>query len=218
MNNYFYKQYLSAGSSYVEMHLANPFDELRNKYALCDKCPLSNKDYPPCLGRGEENADLLIIGPGPSEYEHKFRLIFSNKFNKRIFNIVSCIETLLDRKIKVYMTNVICCPLTGDNDLMGCSERCKERLSTEVHITNPKVILILGKDTANVLLPDSREWTDFGEQRGEEKLLFFNNTAYPVVATYSLKELYYMEDKIKPLIGNDLKKVMKILNDQRKVV
>jgi len=114
------------------------------------------------FGDGNPNADLVIVGEAPGANEDKEGIPFVGRAGKLLTDILSAIH--MDRSI-VYIANILKHrPPENRNPLEEERQRSLPLLHKQLELIQPKMVLCLGKVSANTLLDNS---TALGELRGE---------------------------------------------------
>ncbi len=137
-------------------------DELYDLIHTCKKCALGETRNKFVFGSGNQNADVLLIGEAPGDNEDKEGLPFVGRAGKLLTDILKAINFSRD---EVYIANVLKCrPPNNRNPLPQEEEQCLPHLYKQIELINPKLILCLGKVSANSLLKNKLALT---QMRGE---------------------------------------------------
>lgn len=114
------------------------------------------------FGDGNPNADLVIVGEAPGANEDKEGIPFVGRAGKLLTDILSAIH--MDRSV-VYIANILKHrPPENRNPSEEERQRSLPLLHKQLELIQPKMVLCLGKVSANTLLNNS---TALGELRGE---------------------------------------------------
>lgn len=167
---------------YMEVNLfqedftkAETLDELYEKIKDCKKCPLGETRTKLVFGKGNPDADVLLIGEAPGADEDKQGEPFVGRAGKLLTDILNAINFTRD---EVYIANILKSrPPSNRNPEPGEVEACKPYLLKQIELIKPKLILCLGKVAANNLLNNK---LSLAEMRG--KIYEFNNIK--TMATY----------------------------------
>ena len=117
----------------------------------CMKCELGTSRKKIVFGSGDKNADLLIIGEAPNEYDDEKGKPFVGKTGKLLDKILKAIG--LSRTDNVYLTNVLKCRTPNNRDpLLSEVINCNSYLLKQIEIIKPKIIVALGKVAGKSLL------------------------------------------------------------------
>jgi uracil-DNA glycosylase family 4 len=114
------------------------------RFADCARCPL-NKNRP-VAGRGNPNADLVLLGEAPGYWEQERRIPISGPGGELLDQTV---EVAGLPPSEVWKTNAVLCRSKnahGDDvePPMAAIMACRPRLLAELQAVNPKVITALG--------------------------------------------------------------------------
>ena len=103
------------------------------------------------FGSGDPNADLLIIGEFPSDYEIENSKPFLGKPGKLLDKILKAIG--YSRSAKVYLTHLIKYKIDGSRyPLSSEINKYIPLLKKQIEIIEPKIIVGLGKVVGNALI------------------------------------------------------------------
>ena len=142
----------------------------------CTKCELGTSRKKIVFGSGDKNADLLIVGEAPNEYEDEKGRPFVGKAGKLLDKILKAIG--LSRKDNVYLTNVLKCKTPRNRDpLLSEINNCHSYLLKQIEIIQPKIIVALGKVAGKSLLNKDLSLKEFRSQ-------FYEFNSIPLKVTY----------------------------------
>ena len=158
---------------YYEIDKCNTLDELE---ALCRKADVLRTDLEGTrlvFGVGNPNADLMLIGEAPGAEEDKQGEPFVGKAGQLLNKILNAINFERD---DVYIANILKHrPPNNRNPNPEERERSLPFLLRQIDLINPKLILALGKVSAQTLLDKndslSKMRGQFHEFRGKYELL-----------------------------------------------
>lgn len=121
------------------LNLSSLYDEVKH----CNKCSLSCHRKNVVFSRGNEKANLLIIGEAPGEKEDISGLPFMGRSGNLLNKLL--IEQSVDIENDVYICNIIKCRPPGNRKpkLLEINS-CMEYLSKQISLVKPKCILTLG--------------------------------------------------------------------------
>jgi DNA polymerase len=119
------------------------FEELKNKYNSCSKCPWLCKSRTKIVfGDGNPNSKILLIGEAPGASEDKEGIPFCGMSGQVLAQLLNSIG--LSRN-DIFITNtVLCRPKDNRNPSKEEMENCSERLNELIAIMQPKVIVTIG--------------------------------------------------------------------------
>ena len=137
--------------------LADRADEwatLREAVASCQRCELHASCVQTVCGTGDEQAEWLLVGDWSSEEDDVEGAPFMGATGKLLDNILHAIG--LNRKEKVYLTNVLKCRPPEAHHSMGSEiQHCLPYLHQQIELIRPRKILALGHTAAHALLGGS---------------------------------------------------------------
>ena len=147
----------------------------------CMKCELGASRKKIVFGSGDKNADLLIVGEAPNEYEDEKGRPFVGKAGKLLDKILNAIG--LSRTENVYLTNVLKCKTPSNRDpLLSEINNCNSYLLKQIEIIKPKIIVALGKVAGKSLLNKDLSLKELRSQ-------FYEFNSIPLKVTYHPQSL-----------------------------
>jgi len=171
--------------------------QLRNDWSDCRKCGLCTTRKNVVFGSGGAEADILIVGEAPGEEEDIAGLPFVGKAGKTMQRFLDIAQ--LDRKVDIFMTNVIGCrpTMSVDNEFTKESkienrnpskiekDACRERLNQIIYTLDPLVIVAMGRIAFQTLTGKNSVLKDC---RGDMHTMLFKgihmDIRYPVLPVY----------------------------------
>ncbi|MBN2012740.1 uracil-DNA glycosylase [candidate division KSB1 bacterium] len=115
----------------------------------CTKCSLHSRRQHVVFGKGNPNADVMIIGEGPGVDEDKQGEPFVGAAGQLLTKILAAIELKRD---EVYITNIVKChPPNNRDPLPEEQAACRPFLEQQIKLIRPKFILALGRVAGQVL-------------------------------------------------------------------
>ena len=142
----------------------------------CMKCELGTSRKKIVFGSGDKNADLVIVGEAPNDYEDEKGRPFVGKAGILLDKILKAIG--LSRTDNVYLTNILKCKTPNNRDpLLSEVNNCNSYLLKQIEIIKPKIIVALGKVAGKSLLNEELSLKEL-----RSKLYEFN--AIPLKVTY----------------------------------
>jgi DNA polymerase len=146
------------------------------------------------FGSGDPNADLLIIGEFPSDYEIENSKPFLGKPGKLLDKILKAIG--YSRSAKVYLTHLIKYKIDGSRYPLNSEiNKYIPLLKKQIEIIEPKIIVGLGKVVGKALINKN-----LSIDLMREKVHSFSS--YPLKITYSPSTLL-REQSLKKLAWED---------------
>jgi uracil-DNA glycosylase family 4 len=139
----------------------------------CSACPAGGHGV---FGTGDSHAEWLIVGEPPDENEEAAGEPFVGDAGKLLDNMLKALG--LDRRSKVFLTNVIKCRRPGSrNPAADELAHCEAVLRRQVQLLQPRVILAMGRFAMQALLGT-------GEPIGKLRGRAHQYLGVPVVVTY----------------------------------
>lgn len=131
---------------------------------------------PTMFGSGDLQPDWLVVGEAPDEHEERAGEPFAGPPGQLLDNMLKALK--LDRRRRVYLTNIVKCRLPGDRNPepqeLADSEPILRR---QVQLLQPRIILVMGRFAVPLLLGTSEP---IGRLRGRAHQYL----GVPVIATY----------------------------------
>lgn len=155
----------------------NSLEELRALCAKADELKTDLEDTKLVFGSGDPNADLLIVGEAPGAEEDKQGKPFVGRGGQLLTKILEAAD--FDRE-EIYIANILKHRPPGNrNPLPEERKRSLPYLLRQIELVNPKIILSLGKVSAETLLGKNASLTSM---RGK---------FHPFMAKYELMATYH---------------------------
>ena len=146
------------------------------------------------FGSGDPNADLLIVGESPSDYEVEYNKPFLGNSGKLLEKILKAIG--YSRSAKVYLTYLIKYKIDGSRYPLNSEiNKFIPLLKKQIEIIEPKIIVGLGKVVGKALINKN-----LSMDLMREKVHSFSS--YPLKITYSPNTLL-REQSLKKLAWED---------------
>ncbi len=156
---------LSAKNSYT---LYKILDELYEVTHTCKVCPLGELRTNYVFGEGNPNAKVVVVGEAPGAEEDAQGRPFVGRSGKLLDKILSAIKFTRD---DVFICNIVKCRPPGNREPQKDEiEACSPILMRQIQIIKPRIILLLGRVAANVLLDNKQSMS---AMRG--KIIRWNN-------------------------------------------
>ena len=144
---------LAPGEPVVAAAAAEPADALARQAAAaatCTRCRLAEGRRSVVFGMGAPDADLMFIGEGPGAQEDRQGLPFVGPAGELLTRIIQAIDL---RREEVYIANVVKCRPPGNRDPQPDEvAACRGWLHDQIDTVEPRVIVMLGRVAAQVLL------------------------------------------------------------------
>lgn len=141
----------------------NTWDELERECTACIRCALGITRTNPVFGVGKNDAEVLFIGEGPGEREDLLGEPFVGRGGQLLDKYLWHIG--LDRKANIYIANMVKCrPPKNRDPLPEEQTACMEWLEAQIRLMKPKIIVCLGRISAQRMIsPDFRVTKQHGE-------------------------------------------------------
>jgi uracil-DNA glycosylase family 4 len=152
------------------------WDALAQTVAECRACTLCNGRRNTVFGVGDRQADWLIVGEAPGENDDLQGEPFMGQAGLLLDNMLRALG--LNRKQKVYITNVLKCRPPGNrNPEPQEVAQCEPFLRRQVELLQPRVILAMGRFAVQAMLQSNEP---IGKLRGQ----VHRYNGVPLVVTY----------------------------------
>jgi len=163
----------------------------------CTKCPLEKTRTHFVFGMGNPHAEIMFIGEAPGQDEDLQGLPFVGRAGKLLDKMLFALKL---KREDVYIANVLKCrPPKNRDPLPAEVEQCEPYLKKQIDFIKPKVIVALGRISAQVLL---KSINSLSLLRSEDHL--YENI--PFIVTYHPAALL-RNPKWKANAWQDLKKI-----------
>lgn len=134
------------------------YDRLHN----CHECPLGNTRNKFVFGKGDFNADIMVIGEGPGADEDEQGEPFVGRAGQLLTKILEAIQ--LSRE-QVFIANIVKCrPPNNRAPFTEEVEKCERYLHKQIELIKPEFILALGLTAADTLLKRKNRMADIRGQ------------------------------------------------------
>ena len=138
------------------------FDELRENCLNCRECGLCETRHNVVVGVGNPKASVMFIGEGPGENEDLQGEPFVGRGGKLLDKMLTAVD--LARKKNIYIANILKCrPPHNRDPKPEEQEQCIRWLRNQVTLIKPKIIVCLGRISAQKLIkPDLKITKEHG--------------------------------------------------------
>ena len=182
--------------------------ELSKECIECVSCSLSKTRTNVVVGKGNEKANLVIIGEGPGEQEDKSGLPFVGRAGKMLDTALAAVN--IDPLEDCYITNIVKCrPPNNRKPSAVESEACMPWLNEQINLLKPKIIILAGSTAVQSFLGIDEPISKIRGQWIEKDNIKYMPIFHP---SYLLRNPSKNKGKPKWLTWQDLKKVKKELN------
>jgi|TARA_B100001996_G_scaffold124314_1_gene94134 DNA polymerase len=182
--------------------------KLNSECVECTSCNLSKTRKNVVVGKGNESAQVVIIGEGPGEQEDITGLPFVGRAGKMLDTALSSVD--IDPLEDCYITNIVKCrPPNNRKPSAAESEACMPWLNEQVNLLKPKIIILAGSTAVQSFLGINEPISKIRGQWIEKDNIKYMPIFHP---SYLLRNPSKNKGKPKWLTWQDLKKVKKELN------
>lgn len=155
------------------------WDALESECRSCQKCSLSSTRTNVVFGTGNPNAEILFIGEGPGEQEDLKGEPFVGRAGKLLDDMLAIID--LDRS-NIYIANMVKCrPPQNRDPLNAEQEACIGYLRNQVALIRPKIIVCLGRISAQKIIGGdfkiTRDHGQWFERSGVQMMALYHPAA-----------------------------------------
>lgn len=155
-------------ASYIKMKPSNldGWNDLKDKWTSCNRCPLCKERHKVCLFRGQLPCDVLFIGEAPGESEDIVGYPFVGPAGQLLDKLVEAAHREVAHEshlkgLRFGYTNILCCipkrpdPVVGFHGVRSPSKgeaaACRPRLVDLYSMCAPQLIVTLGKVPTKML-------------------------------------------------------------------
>ena len=182
--------------------------ELSKECIECVSCSLSKTRTNVVVGKGNEKANLVIIGEGPGEQEDKSGLPFVGRAGKMLDTALAAVN--IDPLEDCYITNIVKCrPPNNRKPTASESDACMPWLNKQIELLSPKIIVLAGSTAAESFLGVKEPISKIRGKWIEKDNIKYMPIFHP---SYLLRNPSKEKGKPKWLTWQDLKKIKKELN------
>jgi uracil-DNA glycosylase family 4 len=182
--------------------------KLNSECVECTSCNLSKTRKNVVVGKGNESAQVVIIGEGPGEQEDITGLPFVGRAGKMLDTALSSVD--IDPLEDCYITNIVKCrPPNNRKPSAVESEACMPWLNEQINLLKPKIIILAGSTAVQSFLGIDEPISKIRGQWIEKDNIKYMPIFHP---SYLLRNPSKNKGKPKWLTWQDLKKVKKELN------
>ena len=182
--------------------------KLNSECVECTSCNLSETRKNVVVGKGNESAQVVIIGEGPGEQEDITGLPFVGRAGKMLDTALSSVD--IDPLEDCYITNIVKCrPPNNRKPSAVESEAFMPWLNEQINLLKPKIIILAGSTAVQSFLGIDEPISKIRGQWIEKDNIKYMPIFHP---SYILRNPSKNKGKPKWLTWQDLKKVKKELN------
>lgn len=179
------------------------WDDLRQACLGCRQCELCKTRTNLVFGVGNEKAEVMFVGEGPGANEDLQGEPFVGRSGQLLDKYLAAID--LDRKKNIYIGNMVKCrPPQNRDPKPEEQDICINWLREQVRLMRPKIIVCLGRISAQRLIsPDFKVTKQHGEFIEKGGILFMG-TFHPAALLRNpnqkpdaLEDFLKLKEKIK---------------------
>ena len=150
---------------------------IEREVSACRKCELHQSRTNTVFGCGSPDADWLLVGEAPGQHEDQQGQPFVGRAGKLLDMMIAALGM---KREQVFIANVLKCRPPGNRDPLPREiEQCEPYLHRQLALIRPKVIVALGRISAQALL---KTGAPLGKLRG--RVHRYGADDIPLVATY----------------------------------
>ena len=184
------------------------WDQLLQGIEACHNCALGDHCTRKVPGKGNREAELMIIGEAPGAQEDRQGLPFVGRAGQLLDRMLKAIDLSTEQ---VYITNILKCRPPNNRDPSPEEvTACQPFLQAQIRLLKPRVILSVGRISAQNLL---QQHTALGQLRQQVHRL--PGTDIPLIVTYHPAYLL-RNPRDKGKAWDDLVKIIEIYNNPDK--
>lgn len=142
----------SKSAEYIQRnHIeTDSWPELQNEVVNCQKCDLCHTRIQTVFGSGNTAADWMLIGEAPGQDEEQEGKPFAGQAGLLLTEMIRAIGM---QREDVYIANILKCRPTNDRDpKIEEIDNCQDYLQRQIKLVQPKIILAVGRVSAQRLL------------------------------------------------------------------
>ena len=160
------------------MHMYETWESLETACFSCHNCPLGETRTKLVFGVGSRRAGVLLIGEGPGENEDLQGEPFVGRGGKLLDQYLAVVD--LERGKNIYIANMVKCrPPKNRDPLPAEQEACLPWLREQVRLLRPKIIVCLGRISAQRLIDKNFRVTKQHGQFMEKNGVWMMGTYHP---------------------------------------
>ena len=153
-------------------------DELEIKCKNCTKCDLCEGRTNLVFGIGKKDADIMLIGEGPGENEDLQGQPFVGRSGQLLDKFLASVD--LSRDKNVYIANMVKCrPPKNRDPKPEEQDMCINWLREQFKIINPKIVVCVGRISAQKLIDKNFKVTQQHGQFIDKNGTLFMGTYHP---------------------------------------
>lgn len=152
-------------------------DVLRDQVAECTACELANSRSHTVFGEGADQADWLFVGEAPGQQEDRKGKPFVGRAGGLLTQMIRALDKSREQ---VYIANTLKCRPPNNRDPFPAElKACEPFLLKQIQLLQPRVIVALGRISAQTLLNTDQP---LGKLRGQ--VYQYGPDNIPLIVTY----------------------------------
>jgi uracil-DNA glycosylase family 4 len=152
-------------------------DSLRIQVTECTACELASSRKQTVFGEGPDQADWLFIGEAPGQQEDRQGKPFVGRAGGLLTQMIRALDATREQ---VFIVNMLKCrPPDNRDPLPSELKACEPFLLKQIQLVQPKVIVALGKTSAQALLKSDQT---LGKLRGQ--VYQYGPDKIPLIVSY----------------------------------
>ncbi len=164
-------------ASVLSAESSSSLSDLRKEVSECRRCGLAKTRNLTVFGEGLEQADWLFIGEAPGQQEDRKGEPFVGRAGQLLNQMIRALGM---NRADVYIANTLKCRPPNNRDPSPEElKACEPYLTAQIRLVQPKVIVALGRVSAQALLEST---LPLGKLRGSVHQFGVDRT--PLIATY----------------------------------
>jgi len=198
------QQLNEAAATTITEYELNDWPAIQSAIEACQNCVLGNSCSRKVPGKGNQQADVMFIGEAPGHEEDLQGKPFVGRAGQLLDRMLQAIE--IDPQ-SVYISNILKCRPPNNRDPQRQEiEACAPFLKAQISLIKPKIIVSVGRISAQNLLQDQ---SPVGRLRGQLHTL--PHTDIPLLVTYH--PAYLLRNPVeKAKVWQDLKTLRRLLD------
>jgi uracil-DNA glycosylase len=135
----------------------------------CQRCGLGTTRTHAVIGRGNPQADIMIVGEGPGQNEDETGIPFVGKAGQLLDKILESVRLTEE---DVFICNIVKCRPPGNRTpAVEEMDACRPYLMEQIRLVDPKIILLTGASAVRGITGDKRgitkirgEWMEWDDR------------------------------------------------------
>ncbi len=185
------------------MNKSTQFNKLK-KQILKINLPFQNTAHNLVLGRGNLNAQILLLGEAPGKNEDLQGLPFVGNAGKFLDQLLSSVNLT---EADIFISNIAF--YRPPKNRQPTKKELAEFLpfvKQLIQLIDPKIIVLLGRTPLSLFLPEQK----ISEVHGKAKKINWNNKELFILPLFHPAAALYMRN-LKPVLEKDFKEIRKII-------